>query len=43
MQNKNQLIVREGYPFIALFGFITLVFALLGWVVMTLLLLFLTL
>ncbi len=43
MQNKNQLIVREGYPFIALFGFITLVFALLGWVVLTLLLLFLTL
>ena len=43
MQNKNQLIVREGYPFIALFGFITLVFALLGWAVLTLLLLFLTL
>ncbi|MDX2494186.1 MAG: phosphatidylserine decarboxylase family protein [Desulfuromusa sp.] len=43
MQNRNQLIVREGYPFIALFGFITLVFALLGWATLTLLLLFLTL
>ena len=43
MQNKNQPIAREGYPFIALFGFITLVFALLGWAVLTLLLLFLTL
>lgn len=43
MQNKNQLIAREGYPFIALFGFITLVFALLGWAFLTLLLLFLTL
>lgn len=43
MQNKNQPIAREGYPFIALFGFITLVFALLGWVILTLLLLFLTL
>ena len=43
MQNRNQLIVSEGYPFIILFGFITLVFALLGWVVLTLLFLFLTL
>lgn len=43
MQNKNQPIAREGYPFIALFGFVTLVFALLGWVILTLLLLFLTL
>ena len=43
MQNKNQPIAREGYPFIALFGFITLVFALLGWAIPTLLLLFLTL
>ena len=43
MQNKNQPIVREGYPFIGLFGFITLVFALLGWATLTLLLLFLTL
>ena len=43
MQNRNQLIVSEGYPFIALFGFITLVFAVLGWVILTLLFLFLTL
>lgn len=43
MQNKNQLIVSEGYPFIALFGFITLIFALLGWAVLTILLLLLTL
>ncbi|MFK5926455.1 MAG: phosphatidylserine decarboxylase family protein [Desulfuromusa sp.] len=43
MQNKNQVIAREGYPFIALFAFITLVFALLGWAILTLLLLFLTL
>ncbi len=43
MQNKNQPIAREGYPFIALFGFVTLVFALLGWAFLTLLLLFLTL
>ncbi|RLB72857.1 MAG: phosphatidylserine decarboxylase family protein [Deltaproteobacteria bacterium] len=43
MQNRNQLIAREGYPFIALFGFVTLVFALLGWVILTLLFLFLTL
>lgn len=43
MQNRNQLIVSEGYPFIALFGFITLVFAILGWVFLTLIFLFLTL
>ncbi|MDX2480380.1 MAG: phosphatidylserine decarboxylase family protein [Desulfuromusa sp.] len=43
MQNKNQPIACEGYPFIGLFGFVTLVFALLGWAIMTLLLLFLTL
>ncbi|HKJ04803.1 MAG TPA: phosphatidylserine decarboxylase family protein [Geopsychrobacteraceae bacterium] len=43
MQNKNQPIVREGYPFIALFAFITLVFALLGWAFLTLILLGLTL
>ena len=43
MQNRNQLIASEGYPFIALFAFVTLVFALLGWVVLTLLCLFLTL
>ena len=31
MQNQNQPIAKEGYPFIGLFGFVTLVFALLGW------------
>jgi phosphatidylserine decarboxylase len=43
MRNRNQPIVQEGYPFIALFGFVTLVFALLGWTFFTLLLLALTL
>ena len=43
MQNRNQPIAREGYPFIALFAFVTLVFALLGWAFLTLILLGLTL
>jgi phosphatidylserine decarboxylase len=43
MQNRNQLIAKEGYPFIVLFGFITLVFALLGWPCLTIQLLALTL
>jgi phosphatidylserine decarboxylase len=43
MQNRNQPIAREGYPFIALFGFVTLVFALLGWTILAFLLLLLTL
>ncbi len=43
MQNRNQPIAKEGYPFIALFGFITLVFALLGWPCLTIQLLALTL
>jgi len=43
MQNRNQPIAKEGYPFIALFGFITLVFALLGWPCLTVQLLALTL
>ena len=43
MQNQNQPIAREGYPFIALFGFVTLVFALLGWTFVTLVMLGLTL
>lgn len=43
MQNQNQPIAKEGYPFIALFGFITLVFALIGWSFFTLLMLALTL
>lgn len=41
--NSDQPIAREGYPFIALFGFVTLVFALLGWTFITLVLLLLTL
>lgn len=43
MPNKNQPIAREGYPFVILFGFVTLVFALLSWTILTLLLLCLTL
>ena len=31
MQNQNQPVAAEGYPFIALFAFVTLVFSLLGW------------
>lgn len=43
MLNSDQIVAREGYPFIALFGFVTLVFALLGWTFVTLIMLFLTL
>lgn len=43
MRNQNQPVASEGYPFIAVFAFITLVFALLGWAFLTLLLLGLTL
>ncbi len=43
MHKSDQFIAREGYPFIVLFGFVTLVFALLGWTFVTLILLFLTL
>lgn len=43
MRNQNQPVAVEGYPFIALFAFLTLVFALLGWGLLTLLLLALTL
>ncbi len=43
MRNANQPVVQEGYPFIGLFAFITLIFALLGWGFMALLLLALTL
>ncbi|HMB17000.1 MAG TPA: phosphatidylserine decarboxylase family protein [Pelovirga sp.] len=43
MSRSDQFIAREGYPFIVLFGFVTLVFALLGWTFVTLILLFLTL
>jgi phosphatidylserine decarboxylase len=43
MKNQNQPIAVEGYPFIGLFAFVTLVFALLGWTLLTILLLALTL
>lgn len=43
MKNQNQPIAKEGYPFIALFVFVTLVFAFLGWGFLTLVLLALTL
>jgi len=43
MSNSNQPVAREGYPFIALFAFITLVFALLDWDLLTVLFLALTL
>jgi phosphatidylserine decarboxylase len=43
MKNKNQPIAVEGYPFLGLFAFVTLVFALLGWTILTILLLALTL
>lgn len=43
MRNVNQPVAVEGYPFIGLFAFITLVFALLGWGFFTLVLLALTL
>jgi phosphatidylserine decarboxylase len=43
MRNQNQPVAVEGYPFIALFAFITLVFALLGWAVLTVLFLLLAL
>lgn len=43
MRNQNQPLASEGYPFIALFAFVTLVFALLGWGFLTFVLLLLTL
>jgi phosphatidylserine decarboxylase len=43
MTKRNHPVAVEGYPFIALFAFITLVLALLGWTFLTLLLLLLTL
>lgn len=43
MKNQNQPIAVEGYPFIGLFAFVTLVFALLGWTILTIILLALTL
>ena len=43
MINNTQPIAKEGYPFILLFAFVTLVFALLGWTFLTVVLLALTL
>jgi len=43
MRNQNKPIAQEGYPFIGLFAFVTLVFALLDWGFLTLVLLALTL
>lgn len=43
MRNSNQPVAQEGYPFIGLFAFVTLVFALLGWGFLAVLLLALTL
>ncbi|MBE0599136.1 MAG: phosphatidylserine decarboxylase family protein [Desulfuromonadales bacterium] len=42
MRNQNQPVAVEGYPFIALFAFVTLVFALLGWAFFTIASLLLT-
>ena len=43
MRNENQPVAVEGYPFIGLFAFITLVFSLLGWAFFTVIFLALTL
>ncbi|HKL49424.1 MAG TPA: phosphatidylserine decarboxylase family protein [Desulfuromonadales bacterium] len=43
MRNQNQPVAVEGYPFIIILGFVTLVFALLNWSVPTFLFLGLTL
>jgi len=43
LRNHHQPIAVEGYPFVGLFAFLTLVFALLGWSFITLVLLILTL
>jgi len=43
MRNRHQPIVGEGYPFLGLFGFVTLVFALLDWGFLALVFLALTL
>ncbi len=43
MRNANQPVAQEAYPFIGLFAFVTLVFALLGWELLAVLLLALTL
>lgn len=43
MRNQNQPIAVEGYPFIGLFAFVTIVFGLLGWGFLTFVLFALTL
>jgi phosphatidylserine decarboxylase len=43
MRNQNQPVAIEGYPFIGIFAFLTLVFALLDWSFLAVLLLLLTL
>jgi phosphatidylserine decarboxylase len=43
MRNQNQPIAVEGYPFIGLFAFVTIVFGLLGWGFFTFVLFALTL
>ena len=43
MRNQNKPIATEGYPFIGLFAFVTLVFAIIGWGFLTFLALLLTL
>jgi len=43
VRNQNQPVASEGYPFIAVFAFVTLVFAMLGWGSVTILCLGLTL
>ena len=43
MRNQNKPIAVEGYPFIGLFGFVTLVCAMIGWSCLTLIMLALTL
>jgi phosphatidylserine decarboxylase len=43
VRNQHKLVATEGYPFIALFAFLTIVFAVLGWAALTFPALFLTL
>ena len=43
MGNQRSPVAAEGYPFIALFAFVTLIFAMLGWACLTILALALTL
>jgi phosphatidylserine decarboxylase len=43
VRNQNKPVATEGYPFIAIFALATIVFAILGWVILAPLTLFLTL